>query len=67
MSLEALRTQMDTLKREMGQLEMENRRLREGNPDQEWLLELEAELEQSRAEITHLTERLEDVPGWNTS
>ena len=41
MSLEALQIQMDTLKREMGQLEIENRRLREGNPDQEKLLELE--------------------------
>ena len=35
MSLEALRTQMDILKREMGQLEIENRCLREGNSDQE--------------------------------
>ena len=62
MSLEALRTQMDTLKREMGQLEIENRRLREGNPDQEKLLELEAELEQSKEEIAHLTERLGQLP-----
>ena len=62
MSLEALRTQMDTLKREMGQLEIENLRLRDSNPDQERLLELEAELEQSKEEISHLTERLEDVP-----
>ena len=62
MSLEALRTQMDTLKREMGQLEIENRRLRESNPDQEKLLELEAELEQSKLEIAHLTERMEELP-----
>ena len=62
MTLEALQTQMDTLKREMGQLEIENRRLRESNPDQERLMQLEAELEQSRGKITHLTERLEDVP-----
>ena len=53
---------MDTLKREMGQLEIENRRLREGNPDQEKLLELEAELEQSKEEIAHLTERLGELP-----
>ena len=52
---------MDTLKREMGQLEIENRRLRESNPDQEKLLELEAELEQNKLEIAHLTERLEEL------
>ena len=53
---------MDTLKREMGQLEIENRRLREGNPDQEKLLELEAELKQSKEEIAHLTEQLGQLP-----
>ena len=53
---------MDTLKREMGQLEIENRRLREGNPDQEKLLELEAELKQNKEEIAHLTEQLGQLP-----
>ena len=53
---------MDTLKREMGQLEIENRRLREGNPDQEKLLELETELRQSKEEIAHLTEQLGQLP-----
>ena len=53
---------MDTLKREMGPLEIENRRLREGNPDQEKLLELEAELEKSKEEIAHLTEQLGQLP-----
>ena len=53
---------MDTLQREMGQLEIEKRRLREGDPDQEKLLELEAELEQSKEEIAHLTERLGQLP-----
>ena len=53
---------MEAVSREMGQLEIENRRLRESNPDQEKLLELEADLEQSKDEIAHLAERLEDVP-----
>lgn len=33
-----------------------------GNPNQERLMKLETELEQSWDEITHLTERLEDIP-----
>ena len=39
----------------------ENRQLRESNPEQGRLLELEVELEQSKDEVAHLTERLVDV------
>ena len=40
----------------------ENRHLCESNPVQEKLLELKVELEQSKLEIAHLTERLEELP-----
>ena len=61
MSLEALWTQMDIYPEE-GNGPAENRRLRESNPVQEKLLELKVELEQSKLEIAHLTERLEELP-----
>ena len=62
MSLEALRTKFDSLAWEKGQLEVENRRLRESNPEQEAMVNLEAELNQSKEEIEQLTEQLGEIP-----
>ena len=62
MALEGLRVQVDSLKWEKAQLEVENRRLKEDNPEQAALVEAEEELTRSKEEIEHLTERLTKVP-----
>ena len=58
MTLEALRTKLDSLAWENSQLEIENKRLRESNPNQAALVDLEAELERSKEDTVHLTEQL---------
>ena len=58
MTLEALRTKLDSLVWENSQLEIENRRLRESNRDQAAMVDLEAELERSKEDTVHLTEQL---------
>ena len=57
--MEALRTQLDNLKWKKNQLKTENRRLREENPDQSRVLQLEAELKQSANEAAQLRDRVE--------
>ena len=58
MTLEALRTKLDSLGWENSQLEIENKRLREINPDQAAMVNLEAELERTKEDTVHLTEQL---------
>ena len=61
MTLETLRTKLDSLVWENSQLEIENRRLRESNQDQAAMVDLEAELERSKEDTVHLTEQLGPV------
>ena len=58
MTLEALRTKLDSLVWENSQLEIENKRLRESNPGQAAMVDLEAELERTEEDTVHLTEQL---------
>ena len=54
MTLEALRTKLDSLVWENSQLEIENKRLRESNPDQAAMVDLE----RTKEDTVHLTEQL---------
>ena len=58
MTVEALRTKLDSLVWENSQLEIENKPLRESNPDQAAMVDLEAELERTKEDTVHLTEQL---------
>ena len=58
--MEALRTRLDTLQWEMNRLEAENRQLREEHPEEERVLTLEAELEQSKNEAGRLMDRVNE-------
>ena len=58
MSLDALRTKLDSLVWENSQLEIKNRRLRESNLDQVAMMDREAELERSKEDTVHFTEQL---------
>ncbi len=51
MAIEALRTQLDAVLWEKRELDAENRRLREDNPEAVRVVELEEELAQSKAEL----------------
>ncbi len=62
MSIEALRIRLDSIGWEKDQLVIENQRLRESNPETAQLVNLEAELEESREEIERLTKELEGIP-----
>ncbi len=55
MALEALRTQLDTLRLENQQLEVETARLRDSHPDEAALVDTEAALAQCRAEHERLS------------
>ena len=55
---EALRTQLDQLQTQYNLLEVENRRLREGNAQQAEVLELEHELEETRWENVQLSQTI---------
>ena len=56
-TVEALRTRLDTLQWEANRLEAENRRLREEHPEESRAVTLEAELEQSKNETAELRDR----------
>ena len=58
MTLEALRTKLDSLVWENSLLEIENKRLWESNPDQAAMVDLEAELERTKEDNVDLTEQL---------
>ena len=58
MSLDALRTKLDSLVWENSQLQIKNRRLRESNLDQVAMVDREAELERSKEDTVHFTEQL---------
>ena len=58
--MEALRTRLDTLQWETNRLEAENRRLREEHPEEDRVLTLEAELEQSKNEAGRLMDRVNE-------
>ena len=65
--MEALRTQLDNLKWEVNRLDAENRRLHDGNPEATARVDLEDELEKSKAELAWMAgqareseERLDD-------
>ena len=55
--MEALRTQIDNLTWEVNRLDAENQRLREGDPAASERVDLESELQQTRAIAAELTER----------
>ena len=57
--MKALRTQNDSLQWEIHRLDAENRKLRSGNPEASDRLDLEAELEQTKADAAALTEQLQ--------
>lgn len=56
--MEALRTQVDNLQWDVNRLDAENRWLREENPDATRAVDLEAELEQLKADVARLTKRV---------
>ena len=62
MSLEALRTKLDSIVWEKGQLEIENRRLRDSNPEKATMVDMEAELNRCKADVVHFTEQLGEIP-----
>ena len=53
--MEALRTQLDNLEWEVNRLDVENRWLREAVTEACKLVDLQTELEQSKAEVATLT------------
>ena len=55
--MEALRTQNDNLRWEIQRLDVENRRLRENNPEASRSLDREAQLERAKCDIDELTDR----------
>ena len=56
--MESLRTQLDNLRWEVNRLDSENRRLRDEKADVSARLDLEAELEESKAEGARMAERV---------
>ena len=54
--MEALQTQIDNLQWEVNRLDVENRHLREADTEASKLVDLQTELEQSKAEVATLTE-----------
>ena len=61
--MEALRTQLDALQIELYQVQAENRRLREANPQQAQLLDVEEELAQTREENVRLAQQINELGG----
>ena len=57
-TMEALWVQLDNLKWEVNRLDVESRQLREADTEASKLVELQADLEQSKAEVAALTERV---------
>ena len=56
--MESLRTQLDNLQWEVNRLGAENRQLREANPEASCHVDLEAELQHSRAKSTQMVKRV---------
>ena len=56
--MEALWVQLDNLKWEVNRLDVENRQLREADTEASKLVDLQADLEQSKAEVAALTQRV---------
>ena len=56
--MEALRTQVDSLKWEVQRLEVENRRIREQNPVGSERVDCEAELERAKTDVTEMATRM---------
>ena len=56
--MESLRTKLDNLQWEVNRLDAENRRLRDGDPEASSCVDLEAELQHSKAETAQLAERV---------
>ena len=57
--MEALRTQNDNLRWEVQRLDVENRRLREKNPEASRSLDREAQPERAKCDIDELTDRVQ--------
>ena len=55
---EALRTQLDAVQTDLYRLQSENRKLREAEPQQAQLLDVEGELAQTREENVHLAQQI---------
>ena len=62
---EALRTRLDKLQWDANQLETENRRLREENPEESRVLTLEAKLKRSEDETARLRDQIATEVGEN--
>ena len=58
--MEGLRTKLDGLQWEVNRLEVENRRLREGDAEASARVDLEGELERSKAELAQMAARVEE-------
>ena len=58
--MEGLRTKLDGLQWEVNRLEVENRRLREGDAEASVRVDLEGELERSKAELAQMAARVEE-------
>lgn len=58
---EALRTQLDAVQTELYQLQVENRKLREADPQQAQLLDVEGELAQTREENVCLAQQISEL------
>ena len=58
---EALRTQLDALQREFYEVQAENRKLKEKNPQQAEAVELEQELSQSREENVQMAQEISEL------
>ena len=56
--MEVLRTKVDKLQWEVNRLDVENRRLRDGDVEASSRLDLEAEFEESKAESARMAERV---------
>ena len=62
---EALRTRLDVLQTELYQLQTENRRLREAEPEKAQLVDVEGELAQTREENVRLAQQISKL-SWST-
>ena len=58
---ELLRTQLDTVRLEMQQLQVENERIRESQPGKAALVDAQKETEKFRVQSEHLTKEVEDL------
>ena len=58
---EALRLQLDALQTELYQLQAENKKLREAEPQQAQLLDVEGELAQTREENVRLAQQISEL------